>query len=152
MKFPDIKGKNLEGKIYNLPSDLEGEINFLIIAFKRFQQSLVDEWVHHLNPLLEKYKNLRFYEIPTLSRIYLPSRFFIDGGMRAGIPDKIIRKRTITVYIDKKRIKNPLKIIDEDYIYLFLINKSGEIFLNYKGDYTQERKIDIVGWLQSYFS
>lgn len=141
MKFPEISGKNLEKKQYNIPYDLEGELNMLIVPFQRWHQTLVDQWSHFLNNIENLNHNFRYYEMPTLNLTYKVMRFMIDGGMRAGIPDKDVRERTITVYINKRLFKKHLKIQSEDTIYLFLIRKNGEIlwrtegqFESYKGD------------------
>ncbi|TFF87480.1 MAG: hypothetical protein EU550_03175, partial [Promethearchaeota archaeon] len=88
MKFPEIDGNNLEEQPYHLPYDLEGELNLLIVPFKRWQQSLVDQWSVFLNEIASRYNFFKFYEIPTLAKSYKLMRFMIDGGMRAGIPNK----------------------------------------------------------------
>ncbi len=141
MKFPEISGKNLEKKQYNIPYDLEGELNMLIVPFQRWHQTLVDQWSLFLNNIENLNHNFRYYEMPTLNLAYKVMRFMIDGGMRAGIPDKDVRERTITVYINKRLFKKHLNIQSEDTIYLFLIRKNGEIlwrtegqFESYKGD------------------
>jgi hypothetical protein len=141
MNFPEITGKNLEKKQYNIPYDLEGELNMLIIPFQRWHQTLVDQWSLFLNNIENLNHDFRYYEIPTLNITYKVMRFMIDGGMRAGIPDKQIRERTITTYLNKSLFKRHLNIQSEDTIYLFLIRKNGEIlwrtegkFESYKGE------------------
>ena len=41
---------------------------------------------------------LRFYEVPTIGRIWAPVRNFIDGGMASAIREPVILQRTLTVY------------------------------------------------------
>ena len=65
MKFPDISGENLEKKKYNIPYDLEGELNIVIVPFQRWHQSLVDEWSAFLNNIERSNRNFRYYEVPT---------------------------------------------------------------------------------------
>ena len=101
--FPKISAKNLEGDSLELPHDLEGTLNIIIIAFKREQQSLVDDWIPYLEDYIKKNLQIAYYEIPTIHFSYLPLRWMIDGGMRAGIADKKARQRTITLYINKKK-------------------------------------------------
>ena len=127
MIFPKVTGQNLEFKTYELPHNLEGELNLVIIPFRRWDQNLVDEWSFYLNSLEEKYSYFRYYEVPALNIGYKLMRFMIDGGMRSGIPDRTVRERTITLYINKTPFKKKLKILSEDTIYLFLMNKNGEI-------------------------
>jgi hypothetical protein len=137
--FPEIVGSNLENKEYLIPQDLAKEINLVIIAFKRFQQLSINQWVLHLEKLQKKYPNFEFYELPVLAQRNRPIQFWIDGGMRAGIADRRTRERTITIYINKQKLKEPLKIKSEDLIHLFLITRKGDIIWQEKGDISIEK-------------
>jgi len=113
MIFPEVSGQNLEFENFTLPYNLEGTLNLVIIPFQQWHQNLVDEWSFYLNSLEKKYSNFKYYEVPTLSKGYKIIRFMTDGGMRAGIPDKGVRERTITLYINKNLFKKKLKIPSE---------------------------------------
>jgi hypothetical protein len=136
MIFPNVSGKNLEFENFNIPYDLEGDLNLMIIPFKQWHQNLVNQWSFFLNTVESEFLNFRYYEIPTLSYGYKLMRFMIDGGMRAGIPDKGVRKRTITLYLNKNEFRKSLEIPSEKTIYLFLINKKGDILWRSEGEYT----------------
>ena len=43
------------------------------------------------------------YQLPVLSFVYGPARWFIDGGMTRGIPDASARACTITVSLTSGR-------------------------------------------------
>lgn len=144
MKFPDISGENLEKKKYNIPYDLEGELNILIIPFQRWHQSLVDEWSAFLNNIERSNRNFRYYEVPTLNSGYKIMRFMIDGGMRAGIPDRGVRERTITLYTNKPLFEEQLNINSEDTIYLFLIRRNGEILWRSEGEYDKQKGEELL--------
>jgi len=144
MKFPDISGENLEKKKYNIPTDLEGELNIVILPFQRWHQSLVDEWSVFLSNIEQLNRNFRYYEIPTLNSGYKIMRFMIDGGMRAGIPDRGVRERTITLYTNKPLFEEQLNINSEDTIYLFLIRRNGEILWRSEGEYDKEKGEDLL--------
>ena len=139
MRFPNVSGENLEKKKYNIPYDLEGEINIVIIPFQRWHQSLVDEWSAFLNNITRSNPNFRYYEVPTLNSGYKIMRFMIDGGMRAGIPDRGVRERTITLYTNKPLFEEQLNINSEDTIYLFLIRRNGEILWRSEGEYDKQK-------------
>ncbi|MFB0559991.1 MAG: hypothetical protein ACETWM_01980 [Candidatus Lokiarchaeia archaeon] len=139
MKFPEVKGKNLEKQTFRLPQDLEGELNILIVPFQRWHQQLVNTWTFFLNTLVEDNPSLEYYELPTISKGYKAVSFMIDGGMRAGILDKKTRHRTITLYINKKTFKEQLKIPNEDTIYLFLVTKDGDVLWRAEGAFSSEK-------------
>ena len=139
MIFPKVIGSNLETKNYTLPLDFESKLNIAIIAFRRSQQALVDQWTFFLSVLEYKYQDVRYYELPTISTGYKFMSFMIDGGMRAGIPDKSIRERTITLYIDKSKFKKELHIDSDDTIYIFLVRPNGEILWKTKGEFDEKK-------------
>lgn len=139
MKFPEVKGKNLEKQNFRLPQDLEGKLNILVVPFQQWQQQLVNTWTFFLDTLVENNPQMEYYELPTISKGYKIVSFMIDGGMRAGIPDKKTRHRTITLYIDKKPFKEQLEITNEETIYLFLVTKDGEILWRAEGEFSSEK-------------
>ena len=151
MLFPEIEGKNLELRNYNLPYDLEGELNIVLVPFQRWHQNLVDSWGPYLEKLIEKFPRVRFYEVPSLSSGYRMMSFVIDGGMRAGIPSKKVRERTITIYINKSKFKKVLEIPNEKTIYLFLLNKKGEILWRESGVYDDSKAEKLTDYLNNYF-
>jgi hypothetical protein len=144
MKFPEIAGENLEKKKYIIPYELEGDLNVVIIPFQRWHQSLVDEWSVFLNDIERSNQNFRYYEVPTLNSGYKAMRFMIDGGMRAGIPDRSIRERTITLYTNKPLFEQQLNIKSENTIYLFLIRKNGEILWRSEGEFDAQKGNELL--------
>ncbi|TFG00318.1 MAG: hypothetical protein EU542_08190 [Promethearchaeota archaeon] len=151
MLFPEVEGKNLESKSYKLPHDLEGELNILLIPFQRWHQNLVDSWGPYLEDIINRFTGVKFYEIPSLSSGYKMMSFVIDGGMRAGIPSKKVRERTITIYINKSRFKKALEIPNEQTIYIFLVNKKGEILWRESGVYNDAKAEELIDYLNDYF-
>jgi hypothetical protein len=148
LNFPNVSGSNLEGKKFNLPKDFEEKLNIVVIAFRREQTALIEAWTGNLEEIEQKNLGVKFYELPVLSKSYSPFRWWIDGGMRAGIVDSKTRKRTITVYTTKNAFKNQLRIPNEETIYIFLVNKSGKILWRTKGDFTEEKNQQLRHALQ----
>ena len=126
-RFPRVEGSNLEGDRFVLPADFGGEINVVLVAFKREQQHDVDTWMPSLKRIAEANPGLRVYELPTLGRRYRLMRSFIDGGMRSGIPDRAVRAATVTLYIDKSPFRRALGLPDEDRIYVLLVDREGRV-------------------------
>ena len=133
--FPQVSGYNLEGRRYNLPGDLEGEINLLFIPFQRWHQDWVDGWMPAAQRLRAAYPGLHVYEVPTLPAMNLFARMGIDLGMKMGIPDRAVREATITLYLDKDAYRRALEIASEETIYLMLVTRRGEILWRGEGPY-----------------
>ena len=49
-------------------------------------------------------RGLRFVELPAIGLQREPARPVIDGGMAAAIRDQAVRRRTLTVYTDVRRV------------------------------------------------
>jgi hypothetical protein len=126
-RFPEVEGRSLEDEVVTLPSGLEGELNLLAVAFHRTHQRDVDTWIPLFRRLEGEVEGLAGYEIPTISGGWKPVRKFIDGGMKAAIPDPLTRSRTVTVYGDVGRVTDALRLPDRDEIAVLLCNRAGEV-------------------------
>ena len=149
--FPSVSFENLEKKTFNLPQDFKGELNLVLIAFQRAQQSDIETWFAVGDSLEKEFEEFAFYEIPTISRLNPVSRWFINTGMRAGINDEATRRRTITLYVDKELFKDSLNIDSENTIHPMLITPQGKVLWRTQGVMTAASKQDLVDFLERYF-
>ena len=130
---PEVAGQNLEGESYELPGDFEGDLNLLLVAFRREQQADVDTWLPVARRLGREYPSIRYYELPVIDRLYRLARPFIDGGMRAGIADATARERTITLYVDAAAFRQSLDLPTRNAIYALLVDREGEVHWGSRG-------------------
>ena len=147
MHFPQVTGSNLERRRFTLPGDLEGDLNLLFLAFWQRHQALVDSWMPLANCLQEQRNDLVAYELPVIQSRSRLSQRFIDGGMRAGIPDLRIRRHTITLYLDKPPFLDALDISDDRTIQVLVVDRSGRVVWRTVGVWDQEREADLVSFL-----
>ncbi len=150
-QFPTVEGSNLQRESLTLPEDFEGDLNIVLVPFQRWQQGLVDTWVGPARALEKDNPRLRYYELPTIESRNWLSRTFINEGMRAGIPDPTARQRTITLYLDKEHFKEALDIDTEKTIHVFLVDRTGEIIWQERGEYTSEKGRTLLAAIESYF-
>ena len=129
--FPDLDATSLDGRRVRLPVELEGP-TVVILAFQRWQQAEVDAWIEELEALGCPHPIL---EVPTIGRGYRWARSFIDGGMRAGIADPVVRARTLTVYTDVGRVLEALGLSTADHVVVALVEATGEVRELYQGTY-----------------
>lgn len=139
MRFPTVSGRNLERDSVQLPRDLDGALNVLLIAFQRWHQSLVDTWVPFLQQMEHQRDDIRYYELPTIQQLNTFSRIFINEGMRAGIPDSTARQRTITLYLDKGAFREALDLPSEEDIYVLLVDNQGQVLWRVDGKLTPDK-------------
>ncbi|WDE98993.1 hypothetical protein PQO03_14235 [Lentisphaera profundi] len=144
-QFPQVGGMNLHGDEKQFPDCLSAEKTIAIVAFKREQQAWVDEYYAEIGPLLEQNPNLAYYEIPTISKLSSPIRWWIYRGMRGGIKDDTMRASVITLHIDKDPFKKHLGIINEEIIYVYLLDSNGNILDSIDGRYSSEKWQKFIG-------
>jgi len=125
--FPRVPARDLEGRDVSLPEGFSGQRNVVIVAFQRKHQRLVDSWIPWLEEQADVDPGLRFYELPTLARMWAPARTMIDGGMAAAIRDPVVLQRTLTIYGDVGRLTRPLAIESRSTISLFAVDGSGRV-------------------------
>ena len=141
--FPRMTATNLEKQTLSLPEDLAGDHNLLLIAFQREQQKNVDTWLHEMKRF-ESLPNFRYYELPTIDRLNPIARWFIDSGMRRGIPDREARARTITLYLDKVAFRKELNLPDETRVYAVLVDQSGRVLWRAEGDFDESKAASLL--------
>lgn len=143
MTFPTVTGSNLQREKLTLPRDFHGEYNLVFIPFEQWQQVEVNSWIALAETLEEQYPNLAYYELPTIRALNPISKFFINEGMRAGIPNPKSRERTITLYLDKADFRSALGFTDEEHIYVLVINRQGKEFFRARGLCSQQGEADL---------
>jgi hypothetical protein len=137
--FPSVKASNLEKRDFNLPADFEGDRNLLLVAFEREQQKDVDTWLIEMKRFEEIDPGFHYYELPTIQRPNAFMRWFIDTGMRHGIPDRKARERTITLYLEKQPFLDSLLIADQKKIYAFLVDRKGNVLWRSEGVFDEAK-------------
>lgn len=135
-QFPQLRGIDLTGTEYTIPSALDGQKKLLLIAFKREQQEQVDTWLNVAKEIEAQHEGFRYYELPVIYEGSAPFRFWVNNGMRSGIPDQTARERTITVYTDRDKFWN-ITNTNENNIYALLVNEVGEIIWRKEGVATE---------------
>ena len=139
MQFPNVSGSNLERKRLDLPDDFAGQINIVLVAFQRWQQTEVDTWIPAARQLEARYEGVRYYELPVIQRPNVLGRVFINEGMRAGIPDPVSRARTVTLYLDKPAFRQALDMPDEEHIYVLVVDRAGRVLWRERERYSEEK-------------
>ena len=134
-----LSGRALDGRVYELPGDLPKPYNLLVVAFRREQQAVVDQWLPWLTELERGRADIAVYELPVLPSTYSPVRWFIDGGMTRGIPDPAARARTVTVYTDVQNVVENLGLASTDTIAVLVVDRSGRILAREPGGFEQNK-------------
>jgi hypothetical protein len=138
-RFPSVSARDLEGHEVRVPDDLPPAPRIVVLAFERWHQELIETWEPALEALESRCRELSVWEVPALSRLYLPVRRLIDGGMRAGIADPDARAHTLTAYTDLAALARELDLPSRKTIYLLLLAPDGTIVWRGEGPVDEEQ-------------
>jgi len=147
MTFPTVNGSNLLREKLTLPQDFKGKFNLIFIPFEQWQQMEVDSWMALAKELEEQFDDLVYYELPTIQSRNSFYKMFINEGMRAGIPNPKTRERTITLYLDKADFRAALGMLDEEHIYILVVDRQGNELFCARGPYSREGEAALRGAL-----
>lgn len=148
MRFPEVTGTNLLRRKVALPSDLGGNINIIFVAFQRWHQALVDSWIPFARQLEASFPGVIYYELPVIYKMNFLSQTFLNEGMRAGIPNRTTRERTITLYLDKESFRSALDIANEETIWVLVVDRTGEVLWRTEGAFSPEKGEVLRGSIQ----
>jgi hypothetical protein len=139
MRFPKLETQDLEGAPILVPDELPGNPRLIILPFQRWQQMLVDGWSRQAHALAETYPEFSAWEVPAMAHVYAVGRFFIDGGMKAAIPDLSVRQHTLTAYTDLDALIAALEIPDYETVHVYLLDADGGIVWQGSGQIDDEQ-------------
>jgi hypothetical protein len=137
--FPTVSGFNLDRQELEFPRDFAGDLNVLFVPFLRRQQEDVDSWVPFVSGLEADTPGLAYYELPTIYEMSSLSRMFLNEGMRAGIPNRKSRQRTITLYLDRAKFMRATGIPDERQVHILLVDREGRILWREAGRFDDDK-------------
>ena len=134
--FPELPVKTLARRKMNLPHDIKGKLTLLVLAFDDHGEykevaAQSDTWTKFWEDNL-KQKGVGYYEIPMLSSKYKWVSWWINGGMRSGIP-KEKHDNVACFYGDKEKYLKAFGISELRKAHVFLIDKDGKILMYQKG-------------------
>ena len=146
--FPDVEGRNLAGDVVELPAQLAKPHTIIIVAYKRWHQSLVDTWLPRLEVIEDARDDLAVLELPTIAKMNFVSKWWIYHGMRSGITSERARARTVTLHLDKNEFNRHLGIGDEDNIHVFLVDQNGRIRWRTRGVWSEYKQLSFESRLR----
>ena len=136
--FPQVTGDNLNGRHFEIPSQLDAPFNILLVAFYRGQQDDVNTWLDVAREMAAGHANVEYYELPTINSAWGLVHNWIDGGMRSGIPDSGARDRTITLYTDTGKFRELAGIDSPERIWVGLVDREGRVYWSARGRATED--------------
>ncbi len=131
---------SLEKTRLNLPADLTGQLNLLIISFEPEQKTQIDTWMPLAQALQHTNFNFRWYRMPVSSRENFIFRWWDDSSMRSDETDPETWPWIVPLYVDKNSFRHSLQIGNERHIVVLLVNKQGRVIWRAEGPLTPDKR------------
>lgn len=132
---PAVSGFDLDGARLDIPDDLGPGPTVAIVAYQRHHQRDVDTWLPFLTGVEDRVRGLRVFEFPTVRPMGVAGQEWLDGVMRAGIPDPAARRRTVTLYVDVTDFNAAIGLAGADRIHVLVLDGEGWVTWRAEGPF-----------------
>ncbi len=138
--FPTIQATSLDSARLNLPQGFSGKLNLVVISFAREQQREVDTWVQVAQQIQQTHRQVVYYELPTMSRENILTRWWFNSALRSDTTDKNLRGHILTAYVNKRKFLQSLHIASQKQAVAILVDQTGRVFWQASGPSTEQMK------------
>jgi hypothetical protein len=138
VRFPKVSARDLEGGVVEVPGDLRGAVNLLILASSREHQHPIETWLPRLSALEAEFSELQTWRLVALPRSYRLMRGAIEGGLRAGVTDHLARQHTLVCFVDLDDLQRSLGLPSVADIHLYLLDAEGIVRWEGSGGHSQD--------------
>lgn len=130
--FPRLSGIDLDGAKHQMPQIFQNKMNVVVFYFNYEQQEDAYDWFEIIEPIMKKYPEVSFYEMPIIEEQNVLAREFLNNQLRRKAIDADARKRTIAVYTDREKFLKTMKM-KEDRVYLMVVGENGKMMQKIEG-------------------
>ena len=142
--FPTLTSYSLDKAKVNLPSDLEGKVNLLLISFEPEQSRDIDTWMQTAQALQHMNFQFRYYRMPVSNQENFIYRWWDTSSLRSVETDPETWHWVLPLYTNKNDFRRDLNIPNEKEIVLLLVDKTGQVLWKTTGRMTGEKKTSLT--------
>ena len=146
-RLPPLSGRGLDGGHHRLPDDLRAQRTFIVAAFRREHQALVDEWLPWLIDLEERRPDVAVLELPVLyPRIRPPGGSSTAAWRAASGPTPPAPGRSRSTQTSGRPCASATA--GTDTIGVLLVDRSGLILAREHGGFDDEKMLQLIAALE----
>jgi hypothetical protein len=145
--FPAISSYSLDKAKVNLPGDLAGQNNLLLISFEPEQQKEIDTWMPFAQALQHTNFNFRWYRLPVSARENFIFRWWENSSMRSEETDPETWPWIVPLYVNKDEFRSALQIPNEREIVALLVDRQGHVLWRASGGFTPVSRASLTSAL-----
>lgn len=126
VSFPSLQGQSLDEKDVSLPDVAQGRVCLVIMTFSKEAGERSRQWQERFVKDFSDESKVTSFSVAMLSDAPGFMRGMIRSSIRRGT-QQALRPRTIIVTSDSKPWKQRLNLTNDKEVYLFLLNKQGQV-------------------------
>jgi hypothetical protein len=142
--FPAISAYSLDKAKVNLPADLEGKVNLLLISFEPEQAKDIETWMPLAQALQHMNFQFRYYKMPVTNPENFIYRWWDGSSLRSVETDPETWHWIIPLYVNKGNFRRSLNIPNEKEIVVALVDKTGQVLWRASGRLTDDKKTSLT--------
>jgi hypothetical protein len=132
--LPAITAQALDKTSINLPSQLQGKVNLLLLSWARDQAPQVETWSAVSQALLHSDPSFRVYRIPVSEPENILFRWWDSASLRTDETDPEMLHWIVPIYTDKDKLRHSLHVQANDHqVLVLLVDQSGRVLWRAQG-------------------
>ncbi len=140
--FPPVKFELIGGDFVSLPSDIKHDVTLVALSFKRPADGVVESWTNTFAAKFTALGRASYYQVAVIGDVGFIGGFIL-GGMRSGATEEQ-KKHLAVCWENKKEQLVKYGVEDESLIYVYLLDRTGNIALFKKGLKASGRDIEEI--------
>lgn len=128
----------------NLPQDLEGKLNLLLISFEPEQEKDIESWLPAAQALQHSDFDFRWYRLPVSARENFVFRWWENSSMRTDESDPETWHWIVPLYVNKDEFRRTLQIPNEHDVVALLVDKQGRVLWRSSGVMTPQKRLSLL--------
>ena len=135
---------NLSGQEVEWPKGLPGKKTVILLAYKRGQQSAVEDWVAQMGFAPSD----DFVQVLLMGRGARFVKGMIDGGLKKAFATQDWRDRTYTIYQKAAVLNKPFGIADTKQMQVIVLREDGKILGKVSGAADAGKIKQVKSWMK----
>lgn len=135
---------NLGGQEVEWPKGLPGKKTAILLAYKRGQQSAVEDWVAQLGFSTSD----NFVQVLLMGRGARFVKGMIDGGLKKAFATQQWQERTYTIYQKAAVLNKPFGISGTDMMHVIVLREDGKILGKVSGPADPDKIKKVKNWMK----
>ena len=135
---------NLSGQEVEWPKGLPGKKTVILLAYKRGQQSAVEDWVAQMGFAPSD----DFIQVLLMGRGARFVKGMIDGGLKKAFATQDWQERTYTIYQKASVLNKPFGISDTKQMQVIVLQEDGKILGKVSGAADAGKIKQVKSWMK----